>query len=253
LIKLWKSVLVLQRSGDLSMTLEFLFGNRKLEVQILLEERPHLSITVHPDLQVIAKAPLSKSHEVIERRIKRKASWIIKQLNYFEQFHPIAPERRYVSGETHYYLGRQYRLRIRKDENQGVKLIGKFFEMRLHDPKNVDKAKDLMLEWYKDHAKLLLAKRTEQYLPAFIKLGAEEPVIKYRRMKSRWGSCASEKGTINLNTELVKAPLHSIDYVIVHELVHLLCPNHDNKFYRLLNRILPDWEKRKERLERVVL
>ena len=83
-------------------------------------------------------------------------------------------------------------------------------------------------------------------------MGAAVPIVRFRRMKKRWGSC-SNGGVIMLNTELAKAPIHCIDYVILHELSHLLFLNHDRKFFRLLGRLLPDWKKRKERLEKVVI
>ena len=109
-----------------------------------------------------------------------------------------------------------------------------------------------MLDWYSAHAKNLLSRRLSQYLPIFVKMKAPEPKILFRRMKKRWGSC-SKNGVIMLNNELAKAPILCIDYVIVHELCHLLYPNHDRKFFRLLKRIMPDWEKRKERLEKVII
>jgi len=109
-----------------------------------------------------------------------------------------------------------------------------------------------MLNWYSAHARNLLSKRLAQYLPAFKKMGTIIPEVRYRRMRKRWGSCSGNGGII-LNTELVQAPIHCIDYVIIHELCHLLQPHHDGKFYHILKRVLPDWEKRKERLEKVMI
>ena len=133
-----------------------------------------------------------------------------------------------------------------------VRLIGRYFITETTDPGNTDTVKSLMQKWYTIHAKALLTNRTDIYWPYFERLGAKTLELQFRRMQKRWGSC-SPTSKVVLNTELVKAPLHSIDYVIVHELCHLIAPNHDNKFYRLLNRITPDWEKRKQRLERVEL
>ncbi len=232
--------------------LEIPYGRRKLKVHVTFSDRKRLSITVHPDLTISAKSPDAYSAEEVQKRIVKRLPWIVRQLNYFEQFHPIQPEPKYVSGETHYYLGRQYRLRIRKGEAAQVRLKGRFFEMELPDYPNNEKAKQLMLNWYTVHAKLLLSRRLFQFWPIFQKLGADKPHLRFRRMKKRWGSC-SPNGVILLNTELVKAPVHSIDYVLVHELCHLLYPQHGIHFQKLMTRILPDWQKRKERLERVVL
>ena len=228
------------------------FGAREFVVDVVTEKRKRLSVTVHPDLRITAKAPAGYKLEVIRQRLEKRASWIARQLDFFERFQPLPTERKFVSGETHYYLGRQYRLRIRPGEKARVQLIGRFFEMELPDTSNKEKARALMLDWYSAHAKDLLSRKVNQYLPAFEKMGATAPEIRYCRMKKRWGSC-SGNGVIMLNTELVKAPTHCIDYVIIHELCHLLYPHHDKKFYHLLGRILPDWEKRKERLEKVVI
>ncbi|MCD4786318.1 MAG: M48 family metallopeptidase [Candidatus Eremiobacteraeota bacterium] len=234
------------------MQVKLPYGKRELIVDVEWSERKRFSITVKPDLTIIAKAPVGCDTESIHRRLRKRAAWIARQVNYFKQFQPLQPERKYISGETHYYLGRQYRLRIRKEQKSSVKLKGRFFEIKLPDPSDRKKAKELMLGWYSSHAKNLLDNRLRKHLPYFLKLGASEPEIRFRRMKKRWGSC-KDNGVIMLNTELVKAPLYCIDYVIVHELCHLIFPHHEGKFYRLLKRLLPDWEKRKERLERVVI
>ncbi len=242
-------------SGELrvkSERVEISFGRRRFQAEIIWNDRKRLAITVHPDLRITAKAPAGYELEVIRRRLEKRASWIARQLDFFKQFQPLPTERKFVSGETHYYLGRQYRLRIRPGEIERGRLLGRFFEVELTDPNQREKAKALMLDWYSVHAGNLLERRFARYLPAFMNMGAAKPEVRYRRMKKRWGSC-SGNGAIMLNPELVKAPIHCIDYVIIHELCHLLYPHHDRKFYHLLGRILPDWEKRKERLEKMVI
>jgi len=234
------------------MKVKLTHGKRQFDVDVEFLERKRLSITVHPDLHITAKAPINTDRDVIKKRLEKRVGWIAKQLNYFERFQPLPPERAFISGETHYYLGRQYRLKIRSGSVQRVRLIGRFFEMELHDTGNNIKAREIMMHWYSDHARELLVRRLSQYLSVFVKMGIPAPEIRLRRMKRRWGSC-SANGVIILNTELVKAPIHCVDYVLVHELCHLKYPNHDKKFFQLLRRILPDWEKRKERLEKVVI
>lgn len=234
------------------MQVHLSYGKREFIIDVVIDDRKRLSLTVHPDLRITAKAPAGCGPEVIRQRLEKRAPWIARQFDLFERFQPLPPKRKFISGETHYYLGRQYRLRIRYNETKRVRLLGRFFEMELPNPNKSDKARSLMLNWYSAHAKNLLLKRLTQYLPTFLRMGASEPEVRYRRMKKRWGSCSSN-GVIILNTELVKAPMHCIDYVIIHELCHLLYPQHDRKFYNLLGRILLDWKKRKERLEKVII
>ncbi|MBN2424723.1 MAG: M48 family metallopeptidase [Calditrichaceae bacterium] len=231
---------------------EILYGKRIFQIELSYTNNKRLSLTVHPDKRIIAKTPRQYSQELIYKRLERKAPWIARQVDFFDQYHPQQPPRKYVSGETHYYLGRQYRLKVHKSELNQVRLIGRYFIVQTSDPANRNHIKQLMQKWFTLHAKSLLTKRLELYCPAFKRWGARYDQIQFRLMQKRWGSC-SKTGSIVLNTELVNAPIHSIDYVIVHELCHLIAPNHDKKFYRLLNSILPDWEQRKNRLEKVLL
>ncbi len=234
------------------MTFEITYGKREYKIEVERSMRKGLSITVHPDLRIIAKAPVSIKSEEIQKRLVRKSAWITRQIDFFSKYHPILPKRRYISGETHYYLGRQYRLRIRQSNINRVRLIGRYFEVEVSTNNHITNVKTLMEKWYSQHAQSLLQRRLDIYLADVIRLGAKEPEVRFRRMQKRWGSCSHE-GIIVLNTELVKAPIFSMDYVIIHELCHLIYPNHDSKYYRLLAYLLPDWKKRKDRLEATVL
>ncbi len=230
------------------MQIDLPYGKERFNVEVQWGQRKHLCIYVHPDLRVVAKAPNSLNLDFVRKKVAGKASWIAKQINFFEQFQPIQPERKFVSGETHYYLGRQYKLKIKKSTKTHVKLIGRFFEVETPDISDNHKVRKLMQSWYTVHARELFQKRISQKLPVFLKLGAKEPTVQIRKMKRRWGSCSTD-GVIKLNTELIKAPVHCIDYVIVHELCHLLCPNHDNHFYSLLSRNQANWKMLKRQLE----
>jgi len=227
---------------------EFNYGRSTIVYQLVRVDRKNLAITVNPDKSVVVKAPLISNLDEIQGRLQKRGHWIVKQLNYFDKFHPLQPERQYVSGETHYYLGRQYRLRIHKGKEKPVKLLGKFFIAQTQDPDNRERVKQLMLQWYTDHAQALLDRRILLYLEQILGKGFETQEIQYRLLKRRWGSY-SPKGTITFNIELVKTPIDCIDYVIIHELCHLIHPNHDKGFYRLIGSIIPDWRNRKERLE----
>ena len=170
------------------MQMNLSFGARQFVVDVVTDDRKRLSVTVHPDLRITVKAPAGYEPEVIRKRLEKRASWIGRQLDFFERFQPLPTERKFVSGETHYYLGRQYRLRIRPGEKARLRLIGRFFEMELPDTGNREKAKALMLDWYSAHAKDLLSRRLAQYVPTFERIGVAAPEVHYRRMKKRWGS-----------------------------------------------------------------
>jgi len=233
-------------------TITVSYSNIQIPVTVWFEERNRLRITVQPDKSVIARAPVVHSIEEVQTKLEKRAPWMIQQLEYFDQYHPIMPDRQYISGETYYYLGRQYRLKVRAGSENDVKLIGKFFILTTTQPEALEQKRQLLQDWYTRHAKVLIQTRLSLFVDRVFELGAQKPEIKYRRMNKRWGSC-TPSGVITFNTELIKAPTHCIDYVVLHELCHLVHEGHSAKFYHLLDVFMPDWKKRKERLEKVVL
>lgn len=241
--------------GEISQTPQLItvtYSNHSIPITVWFEERSQLRITVQPDKMVVARAPLTHNLEDVQAKLEKRAPWILKQLEYFDQYHPIMPERQYISGETYYFLGRQYRLRVTSSSTNTVKLIGKFFVLSTTQPEDLGRKKSLLQNWYSEHARALITNRVQIYIDRILELGAKKPEVKFRRMNKRWGSC-TPSGVITFNTELIKAPIHCIDYVILHELCHLVHEGHGGKFYHLLDILMPDWERRKERLEKVIL
>ncbi len=228
------------------------YGGQQIPVLLKFEERKRLSISVHPDGSVTAIAPIDHPLPQVLSHLKRRRSWIAKQRRHFCSYHPLSEEKRFVSGETHLYLGRQYRLKVDRAAKMEVKLIGRYLNVFLPlspDPVSVRSALD---EWYRVHAEPIYWDRIERCLEAAPSLRPANPTMRIRHMKRRWGSC-SKAGTITLSSELIKTPLHCIEYVIMHELCHLRVHDHSPAFFRLLSRGMPDWEKRKARLDSVVL
>ena len=178
----------------------------------------------------------------------KKAPWIIRQQNFFLSFHPKTPARKYISGETHLYLGRQYRLKVLKGKRNAVTYKGRHIEVF---SKNKNKAKELVKSWYRQKAKEKFAVIAEPLIQRFKKYGVEPSGIYIQEMKQRWGSC-TPNGKIILNPELIKAPKRCIEYVIIHELCHLIHHDHTQKFLDLQTKEMPDWKKWKTRLEHLL-
>jgi predicted metal-dependent hydrolase len=228
------------------------YDGENIPFDVRYVDRKTLEIAVHPDGRVFVKAPEGTTQEVIRARVTRRARWIKRKLDYFRQFEPRTPPRRYVGGETHLFLGRQYRLKLVKSPDSDVKLKGGHFRVMTPYPDNAAEVKMLLDRWYVHHAILLFQKRLRACYDSVTGLSVPLPEINVRKMTKRWGSC-SKLGRIALNSALIKASLSSIDYVIMHELCHLKIPLHNEKYYRLLNKHMPDWVKRKERLEQTPL
>lgn len=228
--------------------LELRAGSLSIPYTLMRRPGDRLTISVHPDSQVTVRAPVSRSLQEVVTRVQARSGWILRQLTHFEQFKPPPAPRRYVSGETYLYLGRQYRLKTIHCNHPDVKLIGRYLWVWTAAPGDAEHVKELVGGWYRRHAEITFARCLERCLNASKSLGVAMSRIEIRFMRQRWGSC-SKSGRIILNVELVKAPVHCIEYVIMHELCHLRVHDHSERFYRLLGRHMPDWQRRKDRLD----
>ncbi len=223
------------------------YGGQSTIFHLSYSRRKTLEIAVHPDGAVVVKAPLGTDERLIEQRVHQRVRWIQRQILYFAQFEPRTPRRQFVGGESHLYLGRKYRLKIRPSEADTVSLQRGFFNITAADsqPEHISA---LLEKWYRRRAEVYFSQVLEECWQPFRNKGVNKPTLKIRSMKTRWGSLSS-KGTMTLNLQLIKAPGECIEYVVIHELCHLLYPNHRAEFYRLLETLLPDWKKRKHKLE----
>ena len=223
------------------------FGSREVSFTLAFQKRKSLGIKVHPDGLVEVVAPLAAKEDQVLEKIKGKLAWIVRQLDHFEAYKPSTPVRRFVNGETHLYLGRQYRLRIVSDETDHIKAYRG--QLWMYARKVKPYALKVQLDqWYKQRASTIFSELLEEVLPRFKRYRIVAPILTIRTMSKRWGSC-TRAGRITLNTELIKAPKGSIEYVIIHELCHLVHRNHTKEFHRLQARMMPDWRKWKDRLE----
>ncbi len=224
------------------------FGSRQINFNVVFSNRKTLGITVKADLTVNVKAPSQTSIDKIKEKLIKKAPWIIKQQSYFLSFEPRLTERKYISGETHLYLGRQYRLKIIESDFDAIKLKGQFLNVFTKEKEDV---KLKVKNWYSDRARVIFHQLAEPLIESFNKYNVTPSSIVLREMPTRWGSCTT-KGKIILNPELVKAPKGCIEYVIIHELCHLIHHDHTQKFIDLQTKEMPDWEKWKNKLEKLM-
>jgi predicted metal-dependent hydrolase len=226
------------------------YGSKSIEYKLCFVDRKSLGIKVLPNGDVNVIAPLDASLIDINKKVKSKASWILKQQNFFNSYKPNTPERKFVNGETHLYLGRQYKLQIIRDNFNEIKIYrgAIIITVKNDTPAYLKRVLD---DWYKTKANIYFVEVLNITLDLFKKYKLVRPVLEIRQMQKRWGSC-TKSGKIILNTELIKAPKGSIEYVIIHELCHLVYHNHTKDFYNLQNQLYPDWEKWKEKLEQTL-
>jgi len=226
------------------------YGEMHLDYAVVRRARKTLEIAVEPDTSVVVAAPLDSTPDAIAAKVRKRAAWIIRQQRFFAQFMPRLPARQYVAGETHRYLGRQYRLKVVPHVQQIVKMARGYIVVQTHHPLSADVTKDLVEAWYRQKAQTKFIERIDVNLARFPDGDARRPKgLIVRHMKQRWGSM-SPCARLMLNRRLIEAPLDAIDYVITHELCHITEANHGRAFYDLLAKVMPDWERRKLRLEK---
>jgi len=228
------------------------FGSRRIPYSLIRGLRKRVRIAVTPDMAVTVSAPVRARDAQIEELLHKKAHWIVRTLDRIKTFHPLPAPKQYVSGETLLYLGRQYRLKIVQGEPAPARLIGRFLLVSVADKGSSCKAKRSVENWYRERAKDTFRRYLEKCTKVTARHGVPPAEITLRKMYTRWGSC-SRKGRITINTNLVQAPVHCIEYVIMHELCHLKHHNHSRGFYHLLAQCMPDWPKRKNALASLVI
>lgn len=229
--------------------LSFFYGDERITFERVNRQKAGKAlIKVHPDCRVQVSAMPDVPDAELVQAAKKRGRWIYEQLRTFRaQLEHVKP-REYVSGESHYYLGRQYLLKVMVDPSsvQSVKLYRGKIEVSVRE-RNVERIKSLLEGWYKEKAKEVFKSRLDAIMTQAIWI-EKAPEFRILTMQTQWGSC-SPNGRITLNPLLVKAPRECIDYVILHELCHLVEHNHSERFYRLLSQVMPKWEKTKSKLD----
>lgn len=226
------------------------YGEERIGFSIQFVPKParRVSIHVHPDGSVHVDAPADSDANTVVAAVRRRARWIWLRLRAYRDRTKHVLPREYVSGETHFYLGKRYVLKVihHPTEPQSVKLLRGRLEVRTRS-RDAGKVRALLDGWFREHAEAVFTRRLADCV-AKVRWLKVDPGFRLLTMKTQWGSC-SPKGDLLLNPLLVKAPGHCVDYVMFHELCHLNEHNHSPRFYRLLSALVPDWEKSKAELD----
>jgi hypothetical protein len=226
-------------------------GNREINYTIIRSNRKTVGLVVDLEKGVIIRAPRRLTNSQIKEVVKKKSSWIIKKLKEVRKIKP-APEVNFISGEEIFYLGGKYRLKV-MESDMIKKTRVKYYqgEFQIEAPPFLDETerrssiRQEMVKWYKDQARVKIEERVRIYQD---KMGVCYNKITVKEQKKRWGSCSS-KGNLNFNWRLIMAPVSVIDYIVVHELAHLVHPNHSTDFWELVKAIIPDYKERQEWLK----
>lgn len=216
-----------------------------IAVEVVRKDIKNLHLGVYPPMgRVRVAAPLVVNDEAVRLAVIDKLGWIKRQRAQFAK-QPRQSEREMVNGESHYFLGRRYRLRVHEqDAPARVTLRGvASMDLFVRPGATVDKREAVLLDWHRASLRSVIAELLAHWQP---KLGVQVAGWGIKKMKTKWGSCNVRSRRIWLNLELAKKPVQCLEYIVVHELVHLLERNHTERFTLLMDRHLPDWRMRRE-------
>ncbi len=218
-----------------------------VRVSVVRKAIKNLHLGVYPpDGRVRVAAPLAVNDEAVRSAVTEKLGWIKRRREAFKS-QPRQSKREMVSGESHYFLGQRYRLRVIPQKGPGkVTLNGNaYLDLCVRSDTTADQRETVLRRWHREQLRELIPPLIEKWQPM---LGVEVASWGIKRMKTKWGSCNMEASRIWLNLELAKKPVQCLEYVIVHEMVHLRERHHNDRFIELMDKTLPSWQLQRDEL-----
>ncbi|MGM0472377.1 MAG: M48 family metallopeptidase [Bacillota bacterium] len=226
------------------------YGTTTIEYEVVRSNRKTVGLEVSLEEGVKIRAPKKLSQAEVKEVVQNKAHWILKKQDKLGDVKPAPRPKEFLSGEKLSYLGRRYRIKAEISNHVDqvkVKLYqGKFWLMISKGVAEADNRRELIrkevIQWYRRHADQKIRERVKKYQE---RIGESPNSIQIKQQKKRWGSC-SAKRNLNFNWRLIMAPMSVIDYLVVHELVHLKYPNHSHDFWQLVEAIIPNYKAKQE-------
>ncbi len=211
-------------------------------VEILRKDVKNFTLRVKPNGKTKLVVPLLATKKHIDKILEKRKNWIDEKKEYFSKFKSV--EKKLISGENMKYLGKNYRLKVYETyKNERVILSRGKLNLYVKNKDDYNKKLNLIECWYKEKAMIHFLNTVNKYN----KITQKDSInVRIRKMKTRWGSCNKTKKYINLNLNLIKKPKICIEYVVFHELAHLIYSNHSKDFYNYLSLYMSDWKEREK-------
>lgn len=223
-----------------------------IDLELVRKDIKNLHLGVYPpDGRVRVAAPLAVSDDAVRLAVIGKLGWIRRQQAKFAS-QPRQSQREMVDGESHYFLGQRYRLCVIDHQGAGkIVLRNKsFIDLYVRPETNAEQRERLLLQWYRQQLKALIPPLLSKWQDA---LGVEVADWGIKKMKTKWGSCNVKARRIWLNLELAKKPAHCLEYIVVHELAHLLEKHHNDRFTAIVEQCDPLWRAHRDELNETPL
>lgn len=220
-----------------------------IAVDVVLKDIKNIHLSVHPpEGKVRIAAPERMNVDTIRLFAISKLGWIKRQQRKLREQERETP-REFVGRESHFVWGKRYLLNIiEENAPPSVELKHNQMFLRVRPGADDNKRNEVVENWYRTRVKAATQELIEKWEPT---IGVTVCGFYVQRMKTRWGSCNSQAQTVRLNTDLAKKPRECLEYIVVHEMIHILEPTHNERFQELMGRFMPDWEHRREVLNRL--
>jgi len=221
-------------------------------VEVVRKAIRNLHLGVYPPHgRVRVATPLGLSDEAVRLAVAGKLGWIKRQQNQFGEQQRQSP-REMTSGESHYFLGRRYRLRILSHDGPPCVAVSNnsFMDLHIRADASATEREDALHRWYRRQLRALVPPLLEKWESV---LGVRAADWRIKRMKTQWGACTIQAARIWLNLELAKKPVECLEYILAHELIHLIERHHSERFQALLERAMPLWRVHRDTLNRAPL
>ncbi len=220
-----------------------------IKYNIIFSRRRSISIIVSPDKGVVVRAPYRASLKTINKFVREKEGWIRKQTERYSAVTRINKDKKYIGGEIHLLMGREFILKITDSSQSFVNQQDNIIEVGTGG--NYGKVKMLLERFYREKAEEIISAKLKEILSKYRDYNFSPLQFVVRSLKSRWGSCTS-KGKITISSELIKLDERFTEYVIIHELCHLKYHDHGKEYYRLLEELVPDYKAIRKELRKYI-
>jgi predicted metal-dependent hydrolase len=227
------------------------FQVAEITVNVTFKEIKNIHLSVHPPYgEVTLSAPPKYDLDTLRLYVVSRIDWLRERIIKFQKQERI-PARKFINNETHFFLGQRYKLFLKETQGKQYieKIVGRLI-MHLRSKSHKNKRAAIMESWHRKELKIVTKKFVEKWEP---KLSVKVRAFGIKKMKTKWGTCNPETGRIWMNLELAKMPENCIEYIIVHEMVHLLEKTHNKRFFALLDHYMPGWQIHRDKLNNLPL
>ncbi len=228
--------------------------NQLVNYELIRKNVKNINMRIRADGSITISASPRVPTSIIEAFLSSRADYILHHLSRFSaQKENSAPQiHEYINGEKFDLLGRTLNLKVIENSVESVNVVGDELILNVKNTSDTHRKEKLISNFYSEECKIIFERICTDLYKTFVEYNVPVPRIKIKPLKSRWGSCAPQKGIITLNKHLIKHPESCIEYVAMHEFCHFIHPNHSKQFYQFFASLMPDWKERKKLLESTI-